>query len=328
MEYLVWDHARFVESRDETEKAMRKVAEIGIAGLIVSVRDATFPLKAYCKAAKEKKIKVHAWVSPAFCVEQVVNRTIPAKRVAAMKKEFGFVLLRTCLNHPYNRENGLKNIARLVKTHEGLIDGLHLDYIRNDNAQLLRRYPCECEACRAYRKRYLGYERLTAADMDNVDIMYKEIEFRNRNITQYVREAKKLTEAAGLELSFAARANYLNQADMEKPPVYGLGPAIFEGQDWVSWADQGLVDFICPMNYHTDTKMFARVYNDHARLLNGTNVKHYAGIGVKSSLGENPPERVRKHIEIVKKAGGRGCVFFCFNAITDAHGQALKAALK
>ena len=328
MEYLAWDHATFAGSQDETEKAMRKASEIGIAGLIPYVRNFDFPLKAYCKAAKEKNVKVHAWVSPTFCVKDVIKRTIPPERVAAMKKEFNFVLLEACLNHPFNREQGLKNIAKLIKTHAGLIDGLHLDYIRNDNAQLLRKYPCECEACSAYRKRYLGYARLTDADLDNVEVMYKEIEFRNRNITDFVREAKKLTGAAGISLSIAARANYLNQKDLEKAPVYGLGPAVFEGQDWLSWADQELLDFVCPMNYHTDTEMFASVYNDHARLLKGTKVKHYAGIGVKSSLGENPPERVKKHIEIVKKAGGTGCVFFAFNYVTDAHGQALKDALK
>lgn len=328
MEFLAWDHAKFIDSVNDTEKAMRMAAETGIAGLIIHVKNFDFPLKTYCKAAKEKNVKVHAWVSPAFSVENVIKRTIPPERQAAMQKEFNFVLLGPCLNHPSNQEKGLKNISTLINTHAGLIAGLHLDYIRSDNAQLLRKYPCECDACRAYRKRYLGYERLKDADMDNIEIMYKELEFRNRNITNFVRAAKKLADTAGIALSIAARANYLNQTDLEKAPVYGLGPAVFEGQDWVSWADEGLLDFICPMNYHTDTEKFRSVFNDHARLLAGTKARHYAGIGVKSSLGENPPERVKEHIEIVKKSGGTGCVFFAFGYITEAHSRAIKSALK
>ena len=70
MEYLAWDHARYIGMPDETEKAMRKAADFGIAGLIPSVRNPDFPLKTYCAAAKDKHIKVHAWVPPAFGVER------------------------------------------------------------------------------------------------------------------------------------------------------------------------------------------------------------------------------------------------------------------
>lgn len=327
MKYLAWHHAAsIVDSPAELEKAMAMAEDIGMTDLIPHVQDFAFPLKNYSHAARAKGVKVHAWVSPAFCVEDKIRRTLPEASVRAMQDEFNFVLLGACMNHPHNRENGLKNIAKFLQENEGFLDGLHLDYIRSDNAQLLRRYPCECEACRAYRKRYLGYERLTEADLDNMDVMYKEIEFRSRNITEFVRRAKQLASEAGLELSIAARANYINQKDLEAPPVYGLGPAVFEGQDWLEWADKGLVDFICPMNYHTDTSLFESVFHDHQRLMKGAKARHYPGIGVQSSLGPNPPERVKKHVEIVKQAGAEGCTFFAFGYITAEHGQALKEA--
>ena len=48
----------------------------------------------------------------------------------------------------------------------------------------------------------------------------------------------------------------LMHRDITDPPVWGLGPAVLEGQDWVAWNDEGLLDGIYTMNYHTDPEFF------------------------------------------------------------------------
>ena len=66
---------------------------------------------------------------------------------------------------------------------------------------------------------------------------YMEAMMRNRFVRALVEPVRQITIAAGLRLSLAARARYLKDA-------------VCEGQDWVEWRRDGLLDFVCPMSYN------------------------------------------------------------------------------
>ena len=313
LKLMAWDHCRYVKNKekpyDEMARHLEKCSQNGLSLMNVYMPE-VISLDDYCRAAKANGIEVEARIFPAWNNPAPICRTLTAGQWTDMENEFGIKLAGTCGNSPKNRENFVKIADALTEEYKDRIVSLHLDFIRNDNALTQLDYPCACEACRSFRKRFFGFEVPSPAQRRDPAILYKELEFRNRNITEMVCDVRKITNKRGLGLSIAARANYINSLDITAPPVWGLGPAVIEGQDWVQWAEDGLVDAVYPMNYHTDFMKFKSVLSDHIRLLNGTKVKLYPGIGVSSSMGVNSPSRIADYLQLVEKRGLNGVVFF------------------
>ena len=319
MEYITWDRGGHMKQNIDADYTMERAAKFGISKMMVHVKKMDYPLGEYCRAANKAGLEVHPWVKPAFAVKNFVKRTLSPERRKAQIEQYGFELARACLNNQSTMEEGISNIKIVIDRFGEHIKGIHLDYVRNDNALFLKDYPCECDMCKSIRKKWLGHEVLTRDDLNNPAVMYKEISIRNRNITKFVREVKKIVKNADLKLSMAARANYINQYDVEKAPVYGLGPAVYEGQDWLAWAEEGLFDFIATMNYFTDPDAFENVLEDHLRLLEDTPADFYTGLGIESSMGALAPEEANILIEKVKNTSAKGISLFHFEAITDKY---------
>lgn len=323
MELLTWMRA------DETAGFMARVdheadrlAAAGIRIVMPEVHDPALVLATTARALHRRNMELHPWIRPTFGVPHPVCRVIADP--TAQQSRFGTTLARACLSNQTTLDRSLTAIKRFVAANQGAIDGLHLDYVRNDNALFLMHFPCQCEACREERRPWLGRGELRPEDMANPCIAYKELRRRNDRITKFVRQARALTRARGLALSLAARANYISLDDIWQPPVYGLGPAVFEGQDWAKWAADGLLDFICTMNYHTAPARFRAAADEHARLLAGTPAVFYSGLGVKSSMGACAPGRLRALLDILRERGARGASLFSWGAVTAAHGRILK----
>jgi uncharacterized lipoprotein YddW (UPF0748 family) len=319
MEYITWDRGGHLIEGIAADSTMEKAARLGISQMMIHLKKKDYPLKEYCLAAQKAGLEVHPWVKPAFAVKGFVKRTLSPERRKAQIEQYGFELVRACMNNQSTREKGLANIKELIDNFGEYISGIHLDYVRNDNALFLKDYPCECDACKGIRKKWLGHEVLTRDDLNNPAVMYKELSVRNNNITNFVREVRKLVNKTGMKLSMAARANYINQYDVKEAPVYGLGPAVYEGQDWFAWAEEGLLDFIATMNYHTDPDIFEKVFQDHLRLLADSPVEFYTGLGIESSMGSLTPEEAVVLIEKVKNSPAKGISLFHFEAITDEY---------
>lgn len=308
-----WDHARYVRNHaapyDEMAREMARKKALEIQTVVAYMHQVT-EFSDYCRAAKASGITVQSWITPETWISNPVNRCLPEQKWNEMETRFGIRLAKPCLNHPHNRESFIKNAIELLEQYGQNITALHLDAIRFENAILSREFPCECEACRALRKRFFGHETLSREELTEPAVIYKDLEIKNSSVTSIVRALREITREKNLQLTVAARANYLNQPDITDPPVWGLGPALIEGQDWVKWADDELIDEIYSMNYHLNEKFFTDILNDHVRLLKDTKVVFYPGIGVLSSMGKNPPEQIEKYICKIKEAGLNGCVFF------------------
>lgn len=315
MECIAWDRGSHLNEGTDAEKEMARAAQMGISRMMPHLKGMDYPLEEYCRAARKNGLEVHPWIKPTFGATDIVTRALSGEKRQAQKARYGFDFARACLNHPSNQEQGIAGIKKLIEKSGGMVAGIHLDYIRNDNALFLKDYPCECDACRESRRKWLGHETLTEEDLQNPAVIYKELSIRNRNITDFVREVRKLVDDADLELSIAARANYLNQCDIEEAPVYGLGPAVYEGQDWHEWAEEGLLDFICTMNYHTDLNIFEKVLNDHLRLLCGSPAEFYSGLGIESSMGSLSPGEIAPFLEKIRATKAKGVSLFHFSAI-------------
>lgn len=200
-----------------------------------------------------------------------------------------------CPSHPENRR---REIAAMCELADKGCDGIHFDYIRYQGPD-----KCFCPGCRA---RFAEATGLTFANwpqdmLGDPAATKRWQDWRCGNITAVVRAVHDYVKKRHpkTEISIAARS--------------GIGGARHgDGQDWVAWAKEGLVDFICPMDYTAVTPLFRNIYREQAEAIRGTGVALYPGIGI-SCWGEDDGDNARrfaKHVLQLREDGCRGFTVF------------------
>ena len=325
----IWDHCRYVTCRqkpyDEMARHLERMHRAGVALADIYLPE-VISLDDYCRAAENSGMAVEARVTAAWGNPQAVRRTLPESEWQRMEKTLGIRLAGPCGNHPDNREAFCRAVRELAQQYEGRLESIHLDFIRNDNALTLMEFPCRCEACQALYERYFGTKILTPDLLQNPAVIYKLNALRCRNIRKTVEALRCIVREHKMRLTIAARANLVNSPDITVPPVWGLGPAVLEGQDWAEWAEEGLIDELFPMNYHTETALFKKVLEDHLRILGPLAPSMlYPGVGVESSMGINPPEAVAERLSLIRQAGLPGAMLFNkTNIYSDEHCRVIR----
>ncbi len=215
-----------------------------------------------------------------------------------------------CAAWPANRE-ATRAVAREMMAGYSP-DGLHMDYLRYPNSAVLNAHPCRCEYCQAERELWLGKPLPDADDLGNPGVVYQEVKMRGRFVKSVVHGLREVADDAGAPLSLAARARYLKDA-------------VPEGQDWVEWCAEGLLDFICPMSYNPCPDRFQRFVAEHTGLLSGIGTPLYCGIGRSSSLGKIDAAQMADQIRYAAGHGADGVCIFHVGAMGDDDFAALKA---
>ena len=132
----------------------------------------------------------------------------------------------------------------------------------------------------------------------------KWADWRCSNITRVVQEVsgRVRKEHPEVEISAAVRAGI-------------SGAYVCDGQDWVGWAKNGWVDFLCPMDYTPSTAFFRSTYLDQAKAIAGTRAKLYPGIGLSCWKDDGTDAmKMAKHIQALRKDGLEGFTVFNFDA--------------
>ena len=310
----IWDHCRYVVNReqpyDEIVRHMERMRKAGVTWCNIYLPEVP-SLDAYCQAAAACDMRVEARITPAWAGNEVINRTLPEELWAEMESVYGIRLSGPCGNHSGNRAMFVAAAEALAEQYQGRIAAIHLDFIRNDNALLLQDYPCQCAECQKLYQRFFNTPVLTKELLTNPAIAYKLLALRNENVTATVQAMRRICNKNNLTLTIAARANYINSADITDPPVWGLGPAVLEGQDWVQWLEKNYIDQAYPMNYHTEMTPFKSLVGDYLRLLEQQAFEAlHIGIGVSSSMGVNPPAEVAQRLAVLKDAHLPGAMLF------------------
>ena len=93
--------------------------------------------------------------------------------------------------------------------------------------------------------------------------------------------------------------------------VFGTYPSCRTsiGQDWGLWLREGLVDFVCPMNYEEDPDRFEQLVLDQLALP-GAQHRVYPGIGVTSGASQLSAVETIDQINRLRKRGANGFVLF------------------
>ena len=196
-------------------------------------------------------------------------------------------------SHPDNIQLELDAIREAVKTYAP--DGIHLDYIRYPN----RDGDYSPSARKAFeRDRGRPVKNWPKDVLAGGALQAPYLDWRADQITAQVRRIRQmlLEEFPGVRLSAA---------------VFGKYPSCRAavGQDWALWLREGLVDFVCPMNYNEDADHFEQLVLDQLALP-GASHRVYPGIGVSAGVSQLNDVETIDQINRLRKQGANGFVLF------------------
>jgi len=267
----------------------------------VSARSPTYhaygdQLSACTAAAKAANVRVHAW-KICWNMENAAPGIIQdlRRKGRLQKSDNGISLPWLCPSHPDNRALELDAICEIARNYD--VQGIQLDFIRYRDS-----HHCFCDGCR------LRFERATGrrvarwpADAHSGARAGEFKRWRAERISSFVREARQAVRQINPSIQLSAA-------------VYGYYPRCIDsiGQDWGSWLAQGDIDFLCPMNYTTDMKLFTKWTRNELALPNAIG-RIFPGIGVTATESRLDAVQTIDQIRAVRREGATGFTLFDLN---------------
>jgi hypothetical protein len=329
MQKCTWYYGKL--GKNDFARDAENMARCGLQSLIADASDAP-TLEALSRAVEGKGIGIHLFCSIESLYRAATGRPCP-EAVQAHPEIYSAMFKPGQKVYPLHCFSSLKDSAPLAQYAENLagtypaVKGINLDQIRYPNTAMQERNPCQCAACGERRRPWLRHDALTDEDMKDPAVMYKEIETKVEAITGIVRAMSEMTRRRRLTLSICGRAIYAwRDVEFNAPPTWGYGPAIYEGQDWVRWAREKLVDVIHFMNYAPKFERFERLARQHADLVGRSGIVLHEGIAVASSAGGAAPEVFEQEIALTRELGLHGVTIFPWLYMTEEHMKILEKA--
>ena len=320
---LWWEHSGCGAYPGDWDKTMKELAESGFSGVVTNAlwgggasyasdvlpRDSSFEkygdqIAQAVAAGKKYGVEVHIWKVNFNCGRGPKEFVEKMEKEGRLQKSIrGVTQTWLCPSHPLNRK--LEADAMLeVATRYG-VDGIHFDYIRYDGGEY-----CYCDGCRerfsadyqkATGKELTGWPNSTISDPEIREI-YQQ--WRRDQITALVREVRRRvdTERPECQISAAVFSSYPNCRG-------GIA------QDWGAWVEEGLLDFICPMDYTSDANRFVGMIETQKEIIRGK-IPLYPGIGATSTGNALRPDEVALQIELTRTLGADGFTIFNLSAAT------------
>jgi uncharacterized lipoprotein YddW (UPF0748 family) len=311
----VWDHGGTGLYPGDWGRTCGVLAESGITDVFVNMLwpwQAHYPsrivapsavalsygdqLESSVRAAHARGLRVHLWK-----LLWRMDRA-PAAELARLKKENrlqvsvgGETFPWLCPSNVENLQLEKNAVREAVKNYA--IDGVHLDYVRYPDSS-----HCFCTGC---RKNFEAWRGRTVAqwprDVAGGALTRDYRRWRCAQITRLVRDVAALVRSVrpGVQISAA---------------VYGKYPSCVDsvGQDWASWLQEGIVDFVCPMDYTPDLGKFSSYVKAQVSLPAGKG-RIWPGIGVTAAESTIDPAQVVDQVNVARQAGAPGFVLFALN---------------
>jgi uncharacterized lipoprotein YddW (UPF0748 family) len=167
-----------------------------------------------------------------------------------------------CPSHPDNFALETNSMLEVVRNYD--VDGIHFDYIRYPDSDY-----CYCSGCSA---RFQSQTGLTVTNwpagvLTAGALRDAFLDWRRAQVTRLVSAVHAGVKALkpGVKVSAA---------------VFPDAPSAFDdvGQDWRKWITDGLVDFLCPMDYTTAMTSFTNLVAQQITYAAGR-IPIYPGIG-------------------------------------------------
>lgn len=330
---LWWEHSGCGIYPGDWERTMRELADAGFNAVIPNMlwggnayyKSAVLPVDSKVEkygdqiaqavaAGKKYGIEVHAWMvcfnasnSPQWFIDKMREEGRLQRTVEGEEKPW------LCPSHPENRALQLVALEEVATKYE--VDGVHFDYIRFPDDKT-----CYCDGCKErFAQFYFDSTGEDVGEFPRVVLEDGKIrdafrQWRCDQITALVRD--------------------VHCSLKEKRPEIKISAAVFTGypgtkrsigQDWGLWVDEGLLDFVCPMDYTNDPASFENFVKQQLPYTEGK-VQFYPGIGMTATGISMDAEEVILQAEIAKRCGAQG--FTIFNLSKSTADKALPAFKK
>jgi len=248
-------------------------------------------MKQCVEACHAEGIQVHVW---RVCWNGGWH--MPAERRAELEKAGRFqrtakgeIRPWLCPSNPENIEFEIGSMMELADKYQ--IDGVHFDYIRYDGLET-----CYCDCCRARFEEAIGkkVENWPKDVQYNGALRQEFIDWRADLITYVVKSVHDQMKVKHPNVKISAA-------------VFNGYPACRDhnGQDWVKWANEGWVDFLCPMNYTLNAETYENMCVNQAPLVK-EGFPLYYGIGEWKLT----PDGTLEQIKTAKRLGAKGFTIF------------------
>jgi len=260
-------------------------------------------LQAAVNAAQAAGLEIHPrmLVMQALFAPRAVKDNLAAQGRLAVNSQ-GKATDWLCPTDPRNQEQLLAVATEIVLRYP--VQGLQLDYFRFGDMDT-----CVCARCRAEFEKAVG---VTTGNWPQTAVSGplrpRFLEWRREKLTELLRALRLQLKAVRPEvrLSVATFPNWRTSQD-------------YVGQAPAAWAKEGLVDFLCPMNYTDDLRRFQGFVEEQTTQLAGV-VPLAVGIGAfADNCTFSSPQQMADQIEAARKHGAAGFVVFNYNPrlVTD-----------
>ncbi|MGQ9464591.1 MAG: glycoside hydrolase family 10 protein [bacterium] len=194
----------------------------------------------------------------------------------------------------------LKIIEEIITKYE--FDGIHLDYIRYPSENFIYDIYLRTHIQRKYFYDPIEFDddflaqRLGISGID--DIQHKAWDLVRQDLTDFVAQIKNKVKAIKPEclVSAAVKPDYV----VARNDYY---------QDWLTWVNDGLVDFVCLMAYTNHIEPIIK------KTLNRVNIPSSIIIGL--DIYNSTPEIVKRQLEAIKKTSFAGFVYFSYPQVKE-----------
>lgn len=248
-------------------------------------------------AAHKKGIQVHVW-KVNWNLSAAPQSFIDEMRAAGRTQvdRYGEPVDWLCPSNPDNQQLEHDSMLEVVQNYD--VDGIHFDYIRYPNAD-----SCYCDACRARFEEQTGNTVTTwPDDVLNGGALESDFQdWRRQQITNLVSWVYQDVKAIKPQVQVSAA-------------VFSRYPSCREsvGQDWVEWINEGIVDFLCPMDYTEDFDYFENIVGGQLAFAENR-IPIYPGIGASSSSSTMGPDGVIVQIQTTRDLQTGGFIIFNYD---------------
>ena len=319
-----WNHSGFGAYKGDWERTAAELEQAGFTAVFPNMvwsGEALYPsdfippyrnletygdqLDACVKACHRHGIQVHVW-KVNFNLQYHVSkeRLEQFRQEGRLQKDSdGEDYPWLCPSNPKNIELEVNSMVEIATKYP--VDGVHFDYIRYYGQDF-----CFCDGCRAKFEEYIGRKvENWPHDCKRGELKEQWTRWRAGLITNIVRTTHKKVKAVrpDCKISAAVFIQYPNTID-------GIG------QDWGAWANEGIVDFLCPMNYTLDAQSYGRFYVRQKQFVK-PDFPLYPGIG---EWKLSPDETISQML----KANELGCPGFMIFDLTEASAGRILPLLK
>lgn len=197
--------------------------------------------------------------------------------------------------------------AELIERYPTL-DGLHLDYIRYPGVLPFSpgsRFGVGLDFGYgdATRDRFREQTGLAAPFGDSLNNANRWDRWKREQVTELVRAIRTATKRVNPDAQISAAVG-----------AYAERVYLAEGQDWLGWLEDGLVEFAVPMAYTLDDRMFRYLAQ---RYSSGPHAERI-WLGLGSWLFAKRPTGALDQIRVGREAGSTAQVLFSYDSIADS----------